>query len=695
MSVLRIMQPAFVAGLLSSTLWSRVDLAKYATGLKRAENILIHTHGGASNRAGLIFVGETKNSQPARQIPFDYDVETDQTYNLVFTDRTLRIFRQGAPLLSGRPGEANRTPLEWATPYRANELDQLVAIQEKDVVYLAHRNHAPRKLARHGDTEWRLSVMDFSIQMTAPTGVAVVMENGVDGHKDNVTYRYKVSALHKRTKEESLPCDAVAVDNDLTTAGHKNKLTWTAHADASKYVIYKEDNGLYGLAGTTTATSFIDQNITADLSDAPQEVVNPFEGTGNYPGAAGFFEQRLVLASTRNNPSAVDLSQSANYENFSAASPAKASDAIAFRIPSANRNQINAVVDMQRGLAVFGSAGEWVVKGSSDGFLSPSNPLIRKQSSYGSSQVQPIQCGKSILYAQARGGVIREFDYDYASDGYDGPDLTILARDLFAGKEVKSWAYAQAPHSIVPVVFDDGSCAVMTYMKKHQIWAWTEFKTKGHFEDVTVIAEGHEDVIYFVVRRQINGTTRRYIEKMHTRDVSKSEECFFVDSGLSYRGKAVDQVVGLDHLEGQTVVALADGNVIRGLVVKKGAIRLPHKAAIIHAGLPYETVLQTLDLDLGMVKGLGTVQGRKKSVGSIALRLEKSRGLWIGPDEDNLHEWKQRTNEDWNEATRLLSGIVHFNPSGRWSEGANTIVKQKDPLPMTVLSIMPEVVTGG
>ena len=266
MSVLRNMQPAFVGGLLSSTLWSRVDLSKYATGLKRADNILLHAHGGASNRPGLVFVDETRINGKARLLPFDFDVGSDQTYILVFTHQKLRIIRSGSPIKSGNVGDSNRPYYEVDTPYGDADIDQLVMVQEKDIAYISHRNHPPHKLSRYGDLDWRLEEMDFSIKMTAPTDVAASVQSG----SGSTSYSYKVSAVHKSTKEESLPSVSVSISNDLTTAGHKNKISWTAHSDASKYVVYKEDNGLYGLAGTTTATSFIDENITADLSDAPQ-----------------------------------------------------------------------------------------------------------------------------------------------------------------------------------------------------------------------------------------------------------------------------------------------------------------------------------------------------------------------------------------------------------------------------------------
>src|ERR1044072_3702094 len=99
MAILRTMQPAFTAGELSPALWARVHLSKYQSGLKAAKNVFVHPHGGASNRTGLEFIGRVRNAGVAVLIPFVYDAETDQTYNLEFSDLKVRFYRAGSPIL--------------------------------------------------------------------------------------------------------------------------------------------------------------------------------------------------------------------------------------------------------------------------------------------------------------------------------------------------------------------------------------------------------------------------------------------------------------------------------------------------------------------------------------------------------------------------------------------------------------------
>ncbi|WP_455153242.1 hypothetical protein [Bradyrhizobium cenepequi] len=220
------------------------------------------------------------------------------------------------------------------------------------------------------------------------------------------------------------------------------------------------------------------------------------------------------------------------------------------------------------------------------------------------------------------------------------------------------------------------------------------------FEDVVVIGDGNEDVPYFLVRRTINGVSKRYIERLHTRVFATIEDAFFVDCGLSYVGSPVTTISGLGHLEGQSVVALADGNVVRNLTVTGGKITLQNAASKVHVGLSMEASLQTLNLDLGQVQGLGTVQGRQKSVSEVTLRVENTRGIFLGPYDgdrgsEHLVEYRQRSTEAWNEPIAMFTGDVTMTPGlGLETYNGTMWVKQFDPLPMTILAIMPDVTIG-
>ena len=571
------------------------------------------------------------------------------------------------------------------------------------LVYEVMRRLHPNTESRIIYTGGSLTLVDNNLPLgavPAPGGNALYTANMKAVPVSSESQTYVVAAISDDTGEESLPSGSVSVVNDLTIAGNKNTITWSAVAGASRYVIYKNDNGAYGYIGGTNGLSFVDENITADLADGPQTARNPFIGEGNYPRCVSFIEQRLVFASSLNDPQAVWMSQSASYENFGYSQPAKASDAVTFRIKARQVNEIRSILSV-KGMMLLTSAAEWLVSGGSQSdAISPTAIKIDNQGYRGSSRVQPVVVGNTILFAQARGGVVRDFSYEFANDAYTGKDLTILARHFFENKNIVSWGYAQAPNSIAWVILDDGSMVSLTYMREHEVWAWTSHDSAGGvFEDVAVIAEGNDDVPYFLVRRQIGGVWRRYVERLHSRVMQDVSDAFFVDSGLTYNGAPAKVFSGLSHLEGQGVVALADGNVVHGLTVTGGAVTLPNEARKVHIGLPYEALIQTLNLDLGQVQGLGTVQGRQKSISEVTLRVEHTRGIFTGPYDDtrngrHLVEYRQRSTEAWNEAIRLYTGDIRITPPWDWNTEGSMIIKQFDPLPMTILAVMPDVTLG-
>jgi hypothetical protein len=182
---------------------------------------------------------------------------------------------------------------------------------------------------------------------------------------------------------------------------------------------------------------------------------------------------------------------------------------------------------------------------------------------------------------------------------------------------------------------------------------------------------------------------------MADREIATLDDSFFVDAGLKYEGSPISSISGFWHLEGESVVALADGNVVRNLTITNGTVTLPAAASVVSVGLPYVAEIETLALDVGAVQGLGTIQGRFKSVASVTVRVEQSRGMFIGPNRGKMREWKQRTNEPYGTAIALFTGDLEQTLDADWNRNGNVVIQQNDPLPMAVLAIMPDVAVGG
>ena len=160
---------------------------------------------------------------------------------------------------------------------------------------------------------------------------------------------------------------------------------------------------------------------------------------------------------------------------------------------------------------------------------------------------------------------------------------------------------------------------------------------------------------------------------------------------------AVDEpfnvVFGLNHLEGQQVSVLADGGVIRGMTVQNGQITLPSPATKVLVGLGFQAQLQTMYLDLGNEQN--TVQGKRKKVGALTVRVKDSRGVKAGRTFGLLVPIKEL-----NRTTVLGQPIPLITADERiimdplWDVPGQICLQVDDPLPATILGIIPEVVIG-
>lgn len=149
-------------------------------------------------------------------------------------------------------------------------------------------------------------------------------------------------------------------------------------------------------------------------------------------------------------------------------------------------------------------------------------------------------------------------------------------------------------------------------------------------------------------------------------------------------------IAGLDHLNGRTVNALADGFVVEGLVVSGGQVSLPFTAGIRIAGIPYESEAHTLELE----REDEPTRGRQKSVAHLVMRVLETRGIKIGTKTSNLRELKERDYEPTEDPVNPGSEIVREQMPDGWEDEIKIIIKQDKPLPMTILSVIPEYTFG-
>ncbi len=691
----KLYQPSFAGGELSPRLaQARFDLSKYASGAAQLRNFVVHPHGGAGNRPGTRFVGAAKfGDRRCRLLPFVFN--QTQSYVLEVGDGYIRFLCRGGYVVT-----PDGAVLEIAAPWQAWDLDTLKWAQSADVMTLTHRSYPIYELRRYGHDDWRLKLKQIGSSLSAPQGVtAFAAAPYMNTYTD--TYTYAVAAVDEYDNEgplsaaSSVTCHALgkySSNASGATVWSENRagVQWTAVAGAARYRVYKQKNGVFGLVGRAEGCIFTDDNLLADTSDTPKKQEKPFNAMGEWPGCSTYFEQRFTAAGSGARPETVWFSRVGAFADFSRSSPMQSDDAFDATMAASQVNEIRHLVPINDLLA-FTSSGVWKI-GGGDGGLAPQTIRMRPQAYTGATHLPPLVIDSHVLFVQERSGSVRAVGYSFENDAYVGNDLSILSQHLFEGRVLTDWSWQSAPLPVVWAVRDDGVMLGMTYVKEQQIYAWHTHETEGSFHALCAIPEDGVDVLYVAVHRWIDGTRRLYIERMASFEVTDVRAAFFVDCGLSLQADhPVTEIWGLEHLEGKEVAVLVDGHVHPRCVVQDGHITLERAGTVLHVGLPYEATLQTLEPG----DASGSLVGIKKRLTGVTLRLYNSRGTWVGADEETLSEIKPRDADVLpGQPIPLRTTDVSVGIAATWRANGSVMVRQRDPLPVSVLAVAPEIDIG-
>ena len=503
-------------------------------------------------------------------------------------------------------------------------------------------------------------------------------------------YSYVVTAVDENGVE-SLPSNTATITTMSLSQTAYVRLRWDAVPEADYYRVYKDTSAIsdvFGWIGDVNGIQFRDYNVAPISTDAPPQDRDPFITPGNRPSAVTYFQQRQVFANTFNEPQTVFTTQTNNFNSLRVSSPTKADDAITFTVASQLVNEIKHLISLDS-LVLLTSGGEFRTTEGQDQVLTPSTVGVRAQSYNGASSTRPVIVNDTALYIQEKGNKVRDLRYSFNDDRFSGTDLSIMAQHLVEGFTIEEMSYADEPYGIVWFTRNDGVLLGLTYQREHQVWAWHQHKTQGSFESLATVSEGGRDATYVTVLRD----NHRYVERMEPRFDSEPEDVFCVDSGLSYDGVPADTFSNLGHLNGSEVVIVADGVVIKGKIVSGGQVTLDREYSKVSIGLAYTPVMETLDIDTSSM--VETLKARRVSIGRVTLETLNSRGGWVGGRNDDgsypdMVEIKPRYDSDGYDAMKLQSIKAEVIINSNWQQTGGLRIEQRDPMPLAITSIIPE-----
>lgn len=494
----------------------------------------------------------------------------------------------------------------------------------------------------------------------------------------------------------------------------------------------------YGVISAYTSTSQVSMLVLRNLAaTTPTENwrFGAWGGTEGYPKVIAFFDGRLVAANTDGKPNTLWMSQSGQLGNMrpdsfvEGASTVQDDDAITATLRSTKINPIF-WCSGQRQLMIGTAGGQWVIK-SAGAVVTPSDISAKQHSAVPCAEMKNIEINQTILFADRSRREVHDLGFSLEEDSFLATDLTILSDHIFRSR-IEAMAYQRNPYSIVWCRRADGRLASLSYNKQHQILGWSQTIIGGVFgtgdavvESIASIPGSDDDgqqyssdernELWMIVKRTINGSTKRYVEFMEyffdgpLREDYDTEgewqeamrdaqvDAFYVDSGLTYDGSATATVTGLDHLEGQTVKVLADGKVQPDKVVASGSISINRAASVIHVGLPYTHRYEGLKLAAGGEAGSSVNKVKKiSSIGAVILDTSEFNVATVDYDKNGRTQHTlrdvsfDRDHFDPSDPVPLFTGETNLETSGNYSRDTRIYIEGDNPLPFTLLGLAPQ-----
>lgn len=425
------------------------------------------------------------------------------------------------------------------------------------------------------------------------------------------------------------------------------------------------------------------------------------EGAG-YPGTVTFYQQRLVWGRTDSQPQTLWMSKAGDFDNFGTSIPAVDDDGITLTILAGEQNAIQWLAEGRDLLIGTTGAARSLGRSDSTSPFSAVNLEQERHTTFGSRQIQPVQVGNVTLYPSYYGRSMREMIFSFQTNSYIAPDVTILSEHMLRHGIVQ-FDYAQDPDSIVWCAIGNGELVGITYERDQQIVGMTRHRLGGSFagqatgeeygvvESVQTIPGADRSEVWMIVKRTINGTTKRYIELM--RSVFEGggiEDAAHLDCLTRVQGSAAVNYSGATYLAGQTIGMLANGRVeTQTDVAVGGTFSLPsgQSATLLDFGLPYTSRGKTLPLAQGSGDGSGL--GRKKQIIMAKFDCLETGQLKIGNSRD-MPEVFQRLNTDiMGQPPSLRSGFYDHKFDSSWTDGGQITFVADGPLPATIRSLTP------
>ena len=572
----RVHQASFLRGELDPKILSRVDLAAYGQGLKKARNVVPVNQGGIERRSGSVY---RANLGAVTRIETFIFNET-QEYIFAFQNQSLKIYSTNGTLI------ATLSSCPWVT----SELFELNFTQSGDTMIIVHENFVPQVITRVGATSFVRQAFGFEVSQngadtfqpyfkfaddsitldidtaTAGTGVTVTTSSsyftssyvgmklryhGSELTITGYTSATQVTATLEKDVEIILDEDPFATrqgsgEVTVTHVQHGFSNGASIGISGAEDIFDPDGNGLAqgNLNGTRTIT-IIDDNhykFTAGSSDTATESVDGggvrvvisghppttqwdeqvFSAVNGFPRTVTFHEQRLFFGGVTSLPDGIQASKVADFFNFDVGD-AEDADSVQIQIASDQINEIRHLISSKT-LEIFTSTGEFFLKPQVSKPITPTDIQIIRQSSLGVQvKSMPKRFDGATIFIQNNGKTVREFFFNSGSEEFTSNSISLLSSHLISTPvdSATITSVGDRTEQFYFLVNSDGTMGVFTSQRAEKIAGWVLWETDGTYESVACTTGN----IYAVVKRTINGSDVYNLEQFSNTSFDIPTDC--------------------------------------------------------------------------------------------------------------------------------------------------------------------------
>lgn len=650
--------------------------------------------------------------------------------------------------------------------HESSDLAVLNKTQSLDTLILFHNDYEPWKILRQGDDDefdWRVVPFanipqhDYGAGVGGTNEVQVLNDGNTLASGDDFTILLDGERTTNIIGGASRAASATNIQTALRALNNTSStgITVADTGGGGFQVTFSGDDGkkpyLEMSVSVSSGNSVWTTSRTTEGEYPGEDVMSDARG---WPRTGAFYQSRLWLGGIDGVPNALIGSVVGITDadgNFDMDITDTDDDAIGVYL-TADTDDVSAIYQIVggRNLTVFTEDTEFYI---------PTEPItidavLKMATRRGIKEgLSVFEMDGALVFLQADGSSLREFIFVDTEQSYEANNISVLSSHLIQNPVDVGLRKAVNTDEtdLLILVNDDGTAAVLSALRKELVNAFTAWQTRDG-DTLLNVGVDKQKRVYFIVERNINGVTRRFVEMMDsdylldgggkaistyesfTASADQTEFIYTFDNpavgseavGVRINGARLDPseyavdtgtktvtlneaaleddivriasmvkvISGLDYLAGEDIYTYIDGSPGGTYTVSEaGVLTLDNYADIsVEYGFFFEPYIKLMDV---RIAGNETLAGKKMGVYRAILQLYETGHIEI---RCNGGAWRevplQKFDNDILDKSLdevLFSGTADLKGITGFGEGGTLEIRQSVPAPLNILSITREV----